>query len=232
MSNAYAQPYPIPVSQTDVDTRAVFITRTYTHLLGAIIAFTCIEVALFKMGLAVPIAQAMLSVSWMIPLGAFMLVSWIASRAAHRAESLGVQYAAWAGMILAQSFIFVPLLVLATIYGGNVIQSAAIVTMIGFACLTAIVVVSRKDFSFLGGLLKWGMVCAVIAIVAGAVFGFELGTWFSVGMVAFAGAAILYDTSRVLHHYPADRYVGASVELFASVALMFWYVLQLFMSRD
>ncbi len=50
--------------------------------------------------------------------------------------------------------------------------------------------------------------------------------------VAFAGAAILYDTSNVIHHYPSDRYVGAALQLFASVAMMFWYVLRLFMSRD
>ncbi len=73
---------------------------------------------------------------------------------------------------------------------------------------------------------------ALVAIVGGIVFGFELGTWFSVAMVGFAGAAILYDTSNVLHHYPQDRYVAAALSLFASVALMFWYVLRLFMSRE
>ena len=51
-------------------------------------------------------------------------------------------------------------------------------------------------------------------------------------MVGLAGGAILYDTSNVLHHYPQDRYVGASLALFASVALMLWYVLRLFMASD
>ena len=59
------------------------------------------------------------------------------------------------------------------------------------------------------------------------------GVFFSVALIAFAGAAILYDTSNVIHHFPEDRYVAASLELFASVALMFWYVLRLFIaSRD
>jgi FtsH-binding integral membrane protein len=53
-----------------------------------------------------------------------------------------------------------------------------------------------------------------------------------VAMIAFAGAAVLYDTSNILHHYPQDKYVAASLELFASIALMFWYVLQLFMNRE
>ena len=82
------------------------------------------------------------------------------------------------------------------------------------------------------GVLMWGGVVAMVAIVGGIAFGFALGTWFSVAMVGFAGAAILYDTSNVLHHYPQDRYVGAALQLFASVAMMFWYVLRLFMSRD
>ncbi len=105
-------------------------------------------------------------------------------------------------------------------------------TLIGFAGLTAVAFVTRKDFSFLRGMLMWGGVVAMLAIVGGILFGFELGTWFSVAMIGFAGAAILYDTSNVLHHFPEDRYVGAALQLFASVALMFWYVLRLFMSSD
>ena len=53
-----------------------------------------------------------------------------------------------------------------------------------------------------------------------------------VAMIGFAGAAVLYDTSNIMHHYPQDRYVAASMALFASIALMFWYILRLFMGRD
>ena len=104
----------------------------------------------------------------------------------------------------------------------------------GSAALTAIVFWTRKDFSFLGAILRWVGILAVVAIFAALLFGFQLGTWFSVAMIGIAGAAILYDTSNVLHHYPEDRYVAAALTLFASIALMFWYVLQLFMgsSRD
>ena len=78
----------------------------------------------------------------------------------------------------------------------------------------------------------WAGIAAMLLIVASVIFGFQLGTIFSVAMVALAGAAILYSTSKILKTYPEDRYVSASLELFASVALMFWYVLRLFMSRD
>jgi hypothetical protein len=162
-----------------------------------------------------------------------MLVSWFASRVALTSESKGAQYAALGGFVVAESIIFVPMLWMANLYAPGAIQSAAVVTLVGFAGLTAVAFVTRKDFSFLRGMLVWGGVVALLAIIGGISFGFELGTWFSVAMIGFAGAAILYDTSNVLHHFPEDRYVGAALQLFASVALLFWYVLRLFMgNRD
>jgi FtsH-binding integral membrane protein len=222
-----------PVAALDTDVRAQFVLRTYIHLFGAILVFAGIEWVLFMTGLAATIAEAMLSASWLLVLGGFLVVGWLASRTAHRAESMPAQYAALIGYVVAEAIIFVPLLFVAATYvGPDVINKAAWVTLLGFAGLTAVVFMTRKDFSFLGGLLRWGGIMALVLIVVGVLFGFELGTWFSVGMIALAGGAILYDTSNVLHHYPEDRYVAASLELFASVALMFWYVLRLFMSRD
>jgi FtsH-binding integral membrane protein len=224
---------PMPVEALGVNARATFIVRTYTHLLLAILGFVLIEVFFFTSGLARPMAEAMLGVNWLLVLGGFMVVSWLASRAAHTARSKGAQYAALAGFVVAEAIIFVPLLFIAQYYAdGGVIESAAMVTLVGFGALTGIVFWTRKDFSFLGAILKWAMVLALAAIVGAVAFGFELGTWFSLAMVGLAGAAILYDTSNVLHHYPEDRYVAAALQLFASVALMFWYVLRLFMSRD
>jgi FtsH-binding integral membrane protein len=90
---------------------------------------------------------------------------------------------------------------------------------------------SGKDFTFMGAFLRWIGVGALLMIVGGVVFGFALGTFFSVAMVVFAGATILYSTSKILRTYPEDRYVSAALELFASVALMFWYVLRIFSRR-
>jgi hypothetical protein len=233
MSSQFELPHDyVPVSQRGVDTRAAFITRTYNHLMGAIVVFTLIEVWLFSSGLAEPIAAAMMGTSWLLILGGFMLVSWFATRAAHASPSIGAQYAGLAATVVAYAILFVPMLYMADTKAPGAIQSAAIVTLLGFAGLTAVAFTTRKDFSFLGGMLRWGGVVALVAIVGGVLFGFQLGTWFSVAMVAFAGGAILYDTSNVLHHYPEDRYVAGALQLFASVALMFWYVLRIFMSRD
>lgn len=212
--------------------RVDFITKTYNHLMGAIVAFVGVELFLFGSGWATPIAETMLGGSWLLVLGGFMVVGWVASRIAARAESLSSQYAALVGYVIAEAIIFVPLLFMAEKVAGGVIQSAAVVTLMAFAGLTAVVFTTRKDFSFLRSVVMYGGVLALVAICAGLLFGFQLGTWFSVAMVGLAGSAILYDTSNVLHHYPEDRYVGAALALFASVALMFWYVLSLFMGRD
>lgn len=211
--------------------RAQFITRTYTHLLAAIIGFTAIEVVLFRTGLALPIAQMMLSVGWILVLGGFMLTGWLFSGMAARAQNIGVQYLALAGYVVVEAIIFVPLLLLADYNAPGAISSAALVTLLGFSGLTAVAMMSGKDFTFMGAFLRWVGVGALLLIVAGVIFGFQLGTFFSVAMVVFAGATILYSTSKILRTYPEDRYVSAALELFASVALMFWYVLRIFMSR-
>lgn len=221
----------IPVIELNEQSRGRFIARTYGHLMGAIAVFTLIEIFLFRSGLAASITHALLGTSWLLVLGGFVVVSWIARAAAHRANSALAQYAALTGYVLAQAIIFVPLLFIADKYAPGAITSAALITLLAFASLTLLVFATRKDFSFLRGILMWGGIIALVLIIAGSLFGFQLGTYFSVAMIALAGGAILYDTSNVLHHYPEDRYVAASLELFASVALMLWYVLRLLSSR-
>lgn len=220
-----------PVGMLDASRRATFISRTYQHLFGAILAFALLEFMLFRTGLAWPIAQAMLSTSWLLILGGFMVAGFVFTRMANNSTSRGMQYVALAGYVVVEAIIFVPLLVLAEYNAPGAITSAAVATLIGFSGLTAIGMFSGRDFSFLGAMIKWGGIAALALIVCGVLFGFQLGTFFSVAMIALAGAAILYDTSNILRTYPEDRYVAASLSLFASVALMFWYVLQLFSRR-
>ena len=233
MQHAQSLRHATPVAALGTDARAAFIWRTYGHLAVAILAFGAIESYLFDSGLGQRLAETLIGVNWLLVLGAFMIVGWLASHVAHRVESRQLQYLALTGFVVAEAIIFAPLLHMALLIEPALIESAAGVTLLGAGGLTAVAFVTRKDFSFLRGLLVWGGILALIAIAGGVLFGFHLGTWFSVAMIGFAGAAILYDTSNVLHHYPEDRHVAAALELFASIALMFWYVLQFFMaSRD
>ncbi|MDH3307726.1 MAG: Bax inhibitor-1 family protein, partial [Acidimicrobiia bacterium] len=183
---------------------------------------------LFATGIADAIARFAFNTNWLLFLGGFILVASMARRFS-LSESTGTQWAALAGYIIAEAIIFAPLLFVAESYADGVISSAAAVTLAGFAALTAIVFATRKDFSFMRGALLWLGFGALGLIVASVLFGFQLGNLFSIAMIVLAGGAILYDTSKVLLHYPTDRHVGAALDLFASAGLMFWYVLRLFM---
>jgi hypothetical protein len=217
--------------------RAAFITRTYLHLLGAIVAFTMLEVLWF----ATPVAPALIGLmttgkyAWLVVLGAFMGVSYLAQRWAMSSTSLGMQYAGLGLYTLFQSFLFLPLIAMAWILGAQgeqgLLGKAVLITLTMFGALTAIVFVTRKDFSFMRGVLMFAGFAAMGLIVASIVFGFTLGMIFSYAMIAFCCGYILYDTSNVMLHYRTSQHVAAALALFASVMLLFWYVLRILIDR-
>lgn len=213
--------------------RAAFIRKTYLHVAGALAVFALMEAYLVSSGAGLAIAKTMLGgqMSWLIVLGLFMGVSMLANWWANSQTSKGMQYLGLTLYVVAEAIIFLPLLFFARGMsgGGAMIAQAGIVTLGLFLGLTATVFLTKKDFSFLGPILAIGGFVALGFIFSGIVFGFGLGSIFSFVMVAFAGASILYNTSNLLHQYRTDQHVAASLSLFASVALLFWYVLRIFM---
>ena len=217
--------------------RAAFIRKTYLLLAAAILAFIVVEGFLFASGAANMIASVIFSngaIGWLLVLGLFMGVSFLANRWATSETSKVTQFLGLGIFIVAEAIIFVPLLMVATYYSGDgsVLIKAGIVTLGLFLGITATVFITRSDFSFLGPILAIGGFAALGFIVASALFGFTLGNVFAFVMVAFAGTAILYETSNVLHRFNTNQHVAASLTLFASIALLFWYILTIFSSRD
>ena len=213
------------------DVRAAFIRRTYGHLAGAILAFVALEWMLFQTALPETMMELLATsqYSWLIVLGVFMGVSWMADNWAQSSTSLNTQYAGLGLYVVAQAIIFVPLLYMAAAFSGpDVIVSAGFLTLLLFTGLTFTVLTTKKDFTFLGGFLKIAFFVAMGVIVASILFGFSLGVLFASVMVIVAGASILYNTSNVLHRYHPSQHVAASLTLFASVALLFWYILRIF----
>ena len=219
----------VPVNALPADARGAFLVRTYSHLALAIALFVGIEVWLFNSGLAATIVTLFSSVSWLIVLGGFMLLSWLATFLARPAIPRPAQYLGLGAYVFLQALITVPLLYIADQTAPGMIASAAQATLGGFFLLTGVVVVTRKDFSFLRSFLIWGGLLGLGVIVCSVLFQFDLGTWFSVAMVVLAGGSILHTTSAILRDYPEDADLAAAIQLFAAVALLFWYVLRLFM---
>jgi FtsH-binding integral membrane protein len=214
------------------DARARFIRRTYAHLAYAVLGFLVLEYVLLNLpGVERAVGFMTRGFNWLLVLGLFMVASWIADRWARSEVSRGLQYTGLALYVSIQAIIFLPLMFVAVNFSDpTVIPAAGIITGLLFAGLTVVAFTTRTDFSFLRGVLLIGGFVALGLIVASILFGFNLGVIFAVAMVGLAAAAILYYTSNILRYYRTDQYVSASLTLFASVALMFYYVLWLLMS--
>jgi FtsH-binding integral membrane protein len=226
----------ILISRLAVSDRTAFYKKTYAHVAGGVLVFILFEWLLLQSETIVNFAMSLTQGwRWLIMLGGFMFITNYAEGMALKTKDKNKQYLAYGLYILAEAFIFVPLIAIAAFYmdtGPEILNQAAIVTLSLFTGLTAVVFVTKKDFSFLKTGLTIGFFIALGLIVAGTLFGFNLGLWFSVAMCLLAGGSILYQTSNLIHKYAEDEYIPASLGLFASLMLLFWYVLQIFMSRD
>jgi FtsH-binding integral membrane protein len=121
-----------------------------------------------------------------------------------------MQYLGLGLYVVAQAVLFLPLLYLAArVSSPQVIPTAGLITALVFGGLTMIAFTTRKDFSFLGGILTLGGFVALGVVVASMLFGFSLGVVFADLMIAYAAGAILYNTSNIMHHYRPDQHVAA-----------------------
>ncbi|QWT87265.1 Bax inhibitor-1/YccA family protein [Chryseobacterium sp. PCH239] len=217
---------------SDVE-KANFYKKTYLHVALSILAFIGVETILLK---TVPKEIIFMMFGqryiWLLIIGVFWLASVLASKWS-LSQSKSTQYLGLGFYILLEAIIFLPLLFIATnIEGGaNVIFQAATLTVAMFAGISAVAFTSKRDFSFLRNIIVIGGFISIGLIVGGMIFGFNLGLWFSVGMVILASATILYQTSKLKDSYGTNQYVGAALQLFASIMLLFWYILSILMSR-
>jgi FtsH-binding integral membrane protein len=224
-----------PVSASPAAARATFIRKTYVHLLFAVLAFIGLETLLQMTPAAEVMTRSILGAGrfgWLLFMVMFVGVSWIANSWALSAVSLSKQYMGLSLYVLAEVVVFAPLLFIASQYHPGVIQQAALYTVVLFSGLTCVVFLTGKDFSFLGGILGIGMIAAIGFLVMAMIFGFTIPLLFTCLMIVLACGYILYETSKVLHTYNTKQHVAAALALFAAVALLFWYLVQLFMRRN
>jgi FtsH-binding integral membrane protein len=245
LSNPYESPNPYaygnPAAYAAENERTTFLRKTYLHLLGAVLAFVGIEVVLFKSGLGESLIQTMFTGrwSWVIVMGAFLVVSYLANKWAYSETSRGMQYAGLSLYVVFETVIFLPILwIVQNRYanGNEILATAAIITTVLFGGLTATIMLTKADMNWMGKYLMFGGIALFgIAIVGAFMGGSGLGIWFPIlGAVLMCGY-ILYETSAMMHHMRTDQYVAASLALFSSLATLFYYILRIVMatqSRD
>ena len=230
MQNDYDISFERSAEQTSA--RMAFIKKTYLNLAAAFAVFVALEATLLHWQPAVELASKMVDGSnWLIVLLAFMGVSWLANKWAATGASLGAQLAGLYLYVAAEAVIFLPILLVAEAVAPDAIGQAAILTASLAGGITSYVFISGKRFSYLGSFLAIAGFVALGTIVCAILFGFQLGLWFSIAMAVFAAAAVLYNTGEVLHGYESDQYVAAALSLFASIALLFWYILRILLDR-
>ncbi|MFO0811868.1 MAG: Bax inhibitor-1 family protein [Gemmatales bacterium] len=217
--------------------RVAFIRRTYLHVAGAIVAFAVLLAALLSF---VP-QETMVNIffrsraSWIIVMVAFMGITWLAQTMATSQASVGTQYLGLGLYVVAEAIFFWPLIWLVTTMPNmtGVLPQAIILTLALAGGLTMSVFMTKADFSWMRSALTVGMLVALALVVTSWIFGFSLGVFFIVAMIALMCGFILYETSNVLHHYPVNMHVAAALTIFSSLATLFWYVIRLLMSmRD
>lgn len=223
------------VAEAEQSAQATFFKKTYTHLAVGVLLFVAIEALFLQID---PLVNFLLSLTqgylWLALLGGFMGITYVAQKMAADKISRPKQYLGFLLYIIAEALIFVPILYIAMFYTNDetILIQAALITGGLFLGLTMIVFGTTTNFSFLKSILTIGFFVAIATIVGGMLFGFELGLWFSVAMIVLASGSILYETYKIRNNYYLDEYVPAALSLFASLMLLFWYVLRMMMSRD
>ena len=237
-AQAARRPIEGAVATQGVSDRVTFLRKTYAHLGVALIAFAAITAGMMHFMEDTSLRFSAWAfhgqMNWLLVLGLFMVVGWIAERLAMSETSRGLQYVGLGIAVIAEAVLIQPMLWVAVIkFGGHdgakIITEAGVITMLIFLGLTLTVFVTKKDFSFMRGVL---MICsfgALGVIIASMIFGFQLGAVFSGLMILLMSGYVLFQTSLVMQYFPPQGYVAASLMLFSTIATLFWYVLRLLM---
>jgi len=226
--------HPDVVAFATSEQKAAFYKHTYGHVAGGVLVFILLEALFlqseFLVNTLLSFTQGYL---WLVLIGGFMGFSWLAQKMVADGTSKPKQYLGYFIYIVGQALLFVPMLYIVMSYTGTIVLKQAVaVTAALFIALTVVAFMSKVNFSFLRSIIAIGFLLAMGAIVAGMIFGFSLGLWFSVAMCALAAGSILYETQQLQYQYATNQYVAAALGLFSSLMLLFWYVLRIFMSRD
>ena len=105
--------------------------------------------------------------------------------------------------------------------GGEIVMQAMGGTALIFFTLSAYVLTTKKDFSFMGGFLMIGMVVALVAILANIFLQIPvLSLAISAVIIFIMSGFILYDTSRIINGGETN-YIMATVGLYLSIYNIF-----------
>ncbi|PQV63104.1 putative protein/modulator of FtsH protease [Abditibacterium utsteinense] len=216
---------PLTVADSPVEVRMEFIRKTYSLFLAGIL---CALVAGTICLNSTPVYSAAIGIL-QLRLLAFVLILGLAMGAQAVSRIEGLNYAALFGFTAFIGFLFAPILRLYEQSAPGIVVQAATLTAITFTALTAYAFITKKDFSFLGGMLFVGLILLIGGSLANMFFFKSSGASYYMAWVTlflFAGY-VLYDTSQIIHRYDAKSYCSAALSLFLDFFNMFMAILRI-----
>lgn len=241
-------PYPrtasaVPLARATPAARLSFLRKTYGLFFAGILAAAGGAMTALYTGDPIAVGKGVM----VPPLVAFVMQHMIISFVIYIAAFFGlsavrhkptVNVVALLGFTFVSGLFIAPALFVATLMAkmgatlsSNPVRDAFLLAGAGFGGLTAYALISRKDFSFLRGMLWMGLLVLLGAMLIGMFVGsqvFHLAIA-SVGVLLF-GAYVLYDTSRLLHSDEPITPVDAAISLYLDFLNLFLFLLQILSS--
>ncbi len=252
-----ARPIEGAVATLGVSDRVAFLRKTYAHLGGALVLWAVLTGGIMKFAPKLSWAFSKWALqgrwTWLMVIGLFTLVGYIAERLARSQSSRNLQYLGLGLEVGAWSILLQPMLWILMLKFGNpesmitstdgitpmlsaqatsILGQAIVITLAIFIGLTLVVFLTKKDFSFMRGALAICTFAAFGVIIASLIFGFHLGAIFSGLMILLMAGYILFQTSMVMKEFPPTAHVAAALLLFSTLATLFWYVLRILMELN
>jgi modulator of FtsH protease len=216
----------VPAASASVQERMIFLKKVYGLLTASLLTATI--GAYLASG---PLFEVMVGLH--MPL--FILEIGLIFFVMYAARKPGLNLIALFSFTTVSGLTLGPLLGLYIMAGkSTIIAEAFALTTVVFLGLTAYVIFSRRDFSFMGGFLLTGLIIVLVGGLINMFVGSSLFSFLISGVSVFLFSGfILYDTSNILRHYSTDDYVNATLALYLDVFNLFIALLNILgLSRD
>ena len=219
----------ITVEQTGAEARREFIRKTYVHFIVGLMGFCGVVWGIMSSPAALIVLDSVNNFVWLAALiGLSIGYRWFFASA-----NMTTHYVGFGLTIVLQGVLTAPLFWLAqnAFPGQNILRDAFMLTSLGFGGLTGFVLITKKDFSFLGGFLSAATLILLGVMILGMFFGgFGSGLLMSgLVLVLFAGW-VLYDTSVIQKQLPLNGYVFGATMLLIDFVVMLRQVVFLLMA--
>lgn len=213
----------ITVEQEGAEARREFIQKVYAHLLVGLMVFSGVTWAMMKSPLVWSGDEPgfLCTMPGWITCFVGMVGLQLMYGRLFSSASLKVHYIAFGLTIALQGAFCAPLFWFAQHISDTILRDAFFITTAGFGGLTAIPFLTKKDFSFMGGMLYTATFILMAVGIMSIFFGpFNMGLFWSGAVVLLFSGWVLYHTSQIQRHLPLTAYVFGATMLFIDFVVL------------